>query len=119
MAKPGPKPQWTSRMWFCTSEEVRAAMTELAALSGRTYSAEVRIAVNNHLKAAGIDLPEDDTPQLELVDAQPDGGASADLQTEPDAVREPEPGADDSPTASGEAGPDHHRDEAAGELIAS
>lgn len=111
MAKPGPKPQWTSRMWFCTSEEVRAAMTELAALSGRTYSAEVRIAVNNHLKAAGIELPEDDTPQLELVDAAPAGDAGADLQTEP--------AAEQRAAASSEAAPDHHDGEAAGELIAS
>lgn len=115
MAKPGPKPQWTSRMWFCTSEEVRAAMTELAAVSGRTYSAEVRIAVNNHLKAAGIELPEDDTPQLELVDATPDGDAGADLQTEPDA----ELAADQRAAADGEGAPDHHDGEAAGELIAS
>jgi len=102
-------------MWFCTSEEVRAAMTELAAVSGRTYSAEVRIAVNNHLKAAGIDLPEDDTPQLELVDAQTDGDAGADLLTGPDA----ELAADQRAAADGEAAPDHHDGEAAGELIAS
>jgi len=104
-------------MWFCTSEEVRAAMTELAALSGRTYSAEVRIAVNNHLKAAGIELPEDDTPQLELVGA--DGDAGADLQAQPDVAGEPEPAADQHTTAAGDAAPDHHSDGAAGELIAS